>query len=104
MQHKFSPPCTGFPQQLSPVQGRLASDPPQPGAPSDSWARGCGTRSWEGGAGELTAICCPSHCDSGYFEVVCVCVWEGGRGREKGREFYWVCLVLSTKRLLRCQL
>lgn len=77
----FRPPALAYPQQLSPVQGRLASEPPQPGAQSDSWARGCGAGSWEGGGGELTAICCSSHCDSGYFEVVCLCMC----GRESER-------------------
>ena len=90
----FCPPALASLQQLSPDQGRLASKPPQPGAPCDSWARGCGAGSWEGGGGELTAICCSSHCDSGYFEAVCV----GGRERKKGREFYWVCLALRALR------
>ncbi len=85
----FCPPALASPQQLSPVEGRLASEPPQPEAPSDSWARGCGAGSWEGGGGELTAICCSSHCDSAYFDAVCVCVfvyvWEGGREKRGGR-------------------
>ncbi len=79
----FGPPALASPQQLSPVQETLASEPSQPGAPSDSWARGCGAGSLEGGGGELTAICCFSHCDSSYFEAVCVCVCVGGRERRR---------------------
>lgn len=87
MQRKLSPPCAGFPQQLSPVQGRLASEPPQPRGPtSDSCARGCGTGDREGGGGELTAICCCSHCDSGYFEVGCLRMCGREKERERGRE------------------
>lgn len=56
-----------------------------------------------GGGSELTAICCSSHCDSGYFEALFVYVWEGGGGKGGG-----VLLSLfsceSTERLLCCQL
>ena len=98
MRRKLSPPCAGFPQQLSPVQGEVGVRTPSArGAPSDSWARGCGAGDWEGGGGELTAICCCSHCESGYFEVVCVCACVGGRQRGKGREFYWVCLAQTGR-------
>lgn len=82
----FCPPTLASPQQLSPAQGRLASEPPQPGASSDSWARGCGAVSWGGGGGELTAICCSSHCDSVYFEAVCLCICG------RGGSFFWIYL------------
>lgn len=68
------PPILGTPQQLSPVQERLASESKQPGASSDSWAR-----MWwslEGGGGELTAICCSTYCDSDFFEPVCLCMFR----------------------------
>lgn len=91
----FCPPTRASLQQLSPVQGRVASEPPQPGAPCDSWARGCGEGtgkkegvSWQPSVAPVIVI------QATLCACVFVYVWEGGRKgeRKKGGSFYWVCL------------
>lgn len=87
VQHKLVAPCTDFPKAAVPRSGGgWRQKPPSVRGPQvTAGPEDVVQGSWEGRGGELTAICCSSHCDSGYFEAVCLCTrGREGEGREEG--------------------
>lgn len=59
-------------------------------------------RAEKGEGEELTAICCSTHCDSGNFEGLCLCMFRTEERESRGRVFYWVCLPQRDTEFLSC--